>query len=113
MADFKQKVISIVRKIPYGKVTTYGTVATIAGIPRGARMVGGILHFSSDKYDLPWQRVVNRHGFISTNCLDHTKNIQKGLLESEGIAVSQDFVVDLRKYGWFGEDNLDNSKLEV
>lgn len=97
---FKDKVISIVGQVPGGCVTTYGTVATLAGIPRGARLVGGILHYLGDK--IPWHRVVNRHGFISTKCLDHPKQLQKALLEQEGIEVSSDFVVNLEKYGWFG-----------
>jgi len=67
--NFKDRVIEIVNKIPYGRVTTYGTVATLAGLPRGARLVGGVLHFNID--DAPWHRVVNRHGFISTKCLEH------------------------------------------
>lgn len=96
---FKEKVIHIVNSIPYGKVTTYGTVATLAGIPRGGRLVGGILHFNID--DAPWHRVINRHGFISTKCLDHPRELQKVLLEQEGVAVSQDFMINLRKYGWF------------
>ncbi|OGE36322.1 hypothetical protein A3B45_02350 [Candidatus Daviesbacteria bacterium RIFCSPLOWO2_01_FULL_39_12] len=98
--SFKDKVIQIVKKIPYGKVTTYGTVAILAGVPRGARLVGGVLHFNID--DAPWQRVINRHGFISTKCLEHPKQLQKVLLEQEGIEVSEDFMVDLQKYGWFG-----------
>jgi len=98
--NFKTKVIDIVGKIPFGKVTTYGTVAILAGVPRGARLVGGVLHFNID--DAPWQRVINRHGFISTKCLEHPKQLQKVLLEQEGIEVSEDFMVDLQKYGWFG-----------
>lgn len=98
--NFKDRVLEIVRKIPYGKVTTYGTIATLAGIPRGGRLVGGVLHFNID--DAPWYRVVNRHGFISTKCLDHPKKLQKSLLEEEGIEVSSDFVVNLERYGWFG-----------
>lgn len=97
---FKEKVIRIVNSIPCGKVTTYGTVATLAGIPRGGRLVGGILHYTDD--NSPWHRVVNRHGFISTKCLDHPKKLQKALLEQEDIAVSQDFMINLRKYGWYG-----------
>lgn len=100
--NFKDRVLQIVKKIPYGKVTTYGTVAILAGIPRGARLVGGILHYQGDK--LPWHRVVNRHGFISTKCLDHPKKLQKALLEQEGIAVSPDFMVNLEKYGWWGKE---------
>lgn len=111
--SFKDKVISIVKKIPYGKVTTYGTIATLSGVPRGARLVGGILHFAKDELNLPWHRVINRHGFISTKCLDHPKELQKVLLEQEGIEVSEDFMVNLEKYGWFGKKSLDYSKLEV
>ena len=100
--NFKGKVIQIVQKIPKGKVTTYGTVATLAGIPRGAMFVGGILHFSAEKLDLSWHRVVNRNGFISTKCLDHPKALQKVLLEKEGVEVSKDFMIDLGLYGWWG-----------
>ena len=98
--NFKDSVILIVKKIPHGRVTTYGTVATLAGVPRGARLVGGVLHFNID--DAPWHRVINRHGFISTKCLDHPKPLQKALLEQEGIEVSKDFMINLRKYGWWG-----------
>lgn len=89
--NFKDRVIKIVNKIPYGRVSTYGTVATLAGIPRGGRLAA------------PWHRVVNRHGFISTKCLDHPKRLQKVLLEQEGIEVTSDFMINLGKYGWFGE----------
>jgi methylated-DNA-protein-cysteine methyltransferase related protein len=122
--SFKIKVIEIVKKIPRGKVTTYGTIATLAGLPRGARLVGGILHFSTEENNLPWQRIIalrasrsvamksqaiiNRHGYISTKCLDHPKPLQKALLEQEGIEVSSDFMVDLKKYGWDYEKYLDN-----
>lgn len=101
--NFKDRVIEIVKKIPYGKVTTYGTIATLAGLPRGGRLVGGILHFNTEKDSLPWQRIINREGYISTRCLEHPKPLQKILLEQEGIEVSKDFVIDLKKYGWFGD----------
>lgn len=99
--NFKDRVIQIVKKIPYGRVTTYGTVAILAGVPRGARLVGGVLHFN--EMSAPWHRVIRRHGFISTKCLDHPKQLQKALLEQEGIEVSDDFMIDLDRYGWFGE----------
>ncbi|MBI2600627.1 MGMT family protein [Candidatus Daviesbacteria bacterium] len=102
MVNFKDKVIQITKKIPYGRVSTYGTIATLAGMPRGARFVGGVLHFNSDKYNLPWYRVINRHGLISTTCLDHLRQAQKALLEQEGIKVSEGFMVDLDRYGWWG-----------
>lgn len=98
--NFKDKVIEIVNKIPKGKVTTYGTVSTLAGMPKGALFVGGILHFAQDQ--TPWYRVINRNGFISTKCYAHPRQLQKALLESDGIEVSDAFVVDLQKYGWWG-----------
>lgn len=100
--SFKSEVIAIVKKVPKGKVVTYGTVAALAGMPRGARLVGGIMHFTSteDEDALPWYRVINRNGFISIKCLDHPKELQKKLLEQEGVVVSSDFMVDLKKYGW-------------
>lgn len=98
--NFENSVIKIVKKVPVGRVITYGTVSTLAGLPRGARLVGGILHNS--KEELPWYRIINRHGFISIKCFDHTKELQKSLLESEGIEVSKDFMVNLEKYGWWG-----------
>lgn len=102
---FKDQVIQVIQKVPHGKVTTYGTVATLAGLPKGGRLVGGILHNSSEKLDLPWQRIINRFGYISTKCLEHPKVLQKALLEQEGVEVSPDFIVDLKKYGWWGEKN--------
>lgn len=99
--SFKDQVIDVVNKIPSGQVSTYGTVAALAGLPRGARLVGGILHYLGDKS--PWHRVINRHGFISTKCLDHPKQLQKALLEQEGVEVSTDFMVNLEVFGWWGK----------
>jgi len=97
--SFKDKVISIVKKIPYGRITTYGSVATLAGLPRGARLVAGILH--AEEETLPWQRIINKDGFISIRGCHYTKDFQKKLLEQEGIEVTADFMIDLKKYGWF------------
>ena len=112
--SFKDRVIRIILKIPSGRVTTYGTVAILSGLPRGARLVGGLLHFKSDQQQLPWQRIINRHGYISTKCLEHPKQLQKALLQQEGVEVSEDFMVDLNRYGWWGNEKyLGNSKLEI
>lgn len=99
---FKERVIQVILKVPKGKVTTYGTVARIAGLPRGGRLVGGILHHCTEELDLPWQRIINREGYISTRCLEHPKQAQKALLMQEGVEVSDDFIVNLEKYGWWG-----------
>lgn len=100
--NFKEKVIQIIKKIPKGRVTTYGTIALLANFPRGAKFVGGVLHFNSKEYNLPWHRVINRQGYISIKSLDHPKQLQKALLEQEGIEVTSDFMINLQKYGWFG-----------
>ena len=100
--NFKENVIKITQKIPRGKVTTYGTIAAMAGTPRGSRIVGGILHYNSAEFNLPWQRVVNRHGFISTRCENHTRDEQREILKIEGVEVSEDYMIDLGTYGWWG-----------
>ncbi len=100
--SFKERVIRIVKEIPYGRVTTYGTVAALANLPKGARLIGGILHYNFEKHDLAWYRVINREGYISIRCLDHSKQLQKALLEQEGIQVNGDFMINLRIYGWWG-----------
>ncbi len=104
--NFKDKVIQIVQKIPYGRVTTYGTVATLVGFSRGARIVGGIMCSDGEKLNLPWHRVINREGYLSIKCGEHSKALQKALLEEEGVEVSADFIVNLDKYGWWGEGDL-------
>ena len=94
---FKQKVLKIVKLIPKGKVASYGQIALYADFPRGARQVGGILKQSAES--VPWWRVINRDGLISIKGnWNADKNLQKKLLEAENIEVSDDFVVDMKKY---------------
>ena len=100
-----QRVYTLVKKIPKGKVATYGQIATLAGSPRGARMVGWALHVlpEPETKKIPWQRVINRKGIISTTCSDHPKDLQKMILESEGVKVAEKekiFWIDLEKYQW-------------
>lgn len=102
--NFYQKVIELIKKVPHGKVTTYGTIATMAGSPRSARIVGGILHAMTEKEDLPWQRIINRDGYLSIKSgLIDLKKLQRQLLEEEGVEVSDEFVVDLNRFGWWGK----------
>jgi len=97
--DFSRKAIDIIQQIPNGHVTTYGTVALLAGSPGGARQVARILHSSSEKYNLPWHRVVNREGKIPPRAsMSHLE--QHRLLEGEGITVSNNGVIDLDIYLW-------------
>ena len=98
MSKFKDKIVLIVKLIPSGYVVSYGQVALMAGVPRAARQVGWVLHDYSDKYNLPWWRVINNGGRISTNCLDHTALMQKEFLEKENIIVNKDLTLDIEKY---------------
>ncbi|QQG49625.1 MAG: MGMT family protein [Candidatus Berkelbacteria bacterium] len=100
---FASKVVKIIKSIPRGKVATYGQVAALAGTPRAAIVVGQILHHQTEVYNLPWQRVINSKGMISTTCLEHPPAMQAGLLQEDGVTVSEQngqFWVDLKKYGW-------------
>ena len=65
MTVFSEHVIDIIKAIPPGKVASYGQIAMLAGNPRGARQVSRLLHSSSEKYSLPWHRVVSSTGKIS------------------------------------------------
>lgn len=102
-SNFFQKVYKIVKKIPKGKVATYGQVAGLCGHPRGARTVGWALHILDEEGAIPWQRVINREGRISTTCLEHTADLQRFLLINEGVKVVEkdgNFWIDLKKYLW-------------
>ena len=94
-----QQAVNIIRNIPEGRVLTYGMVAALAGKPRGARQISRILHSMSKKYDLPWHRIVNSKGKISLK-QSRGYELQKALLESEGIKFSKTDTIDLRLYSW-------------
>ncbi len=95
MTDFTKQVIEIVSTIPYGKVMTYGDIASCAGNPRGARQVSRILHSLSSKYQLPWHRVINHKGGISLT--GEGGFMQESLLIQENINVVNHHI-DLTKY---------------
>ena len=98
MKPFTENVIRVLRSIPRGKVMSYGAVARAAGSPRGARQVVRILHSMSEKYELPWHRVVNKDGRISLT--DEAAFSQKELLASEGVFLSRDGTINMKRYGY-------------
>ncbi len=103
MPDFRADVLTLVKEIPEGKVMTYGQVALFIGSPQKPRQVGMVLRGLSDmEGDVPWQRVVNAGGGISTYKVG-TGELQKALLESEGVEVRLDKTVDLKTYQWWPE----------
>ncbi|MDO5089718.1 MAG: MGMT family protein [Leptotrichiaceae bacterium] len=98
-----EKIYRIARKIPYGKVATYGQIAVLLGNPRLSRVVGYAM--SSCPYsDVPCHRVVNRFGRLAENFGENGSEEQKMLLENEGIVINGNGCVNLRKYIWNVED---------
>lgn len=99
MTPFTEKVIEMIQSIPAGKVMTYGQIAGLAGSPRAARQVVRILHSMSDKYHLPWHRVVNAKGQIALKD-DESYHEQLFSLEAEGIELGLHGIIDLERYQW-------------
>ena len=97
MQTFTEKALAVIRQIPPGKIMTYGQVATMAGSPRAARQVTRILHSMSNKYNLPWHRIVNIHGQIAVRD-DESRFFQRKLLLDEGVEVDQNDQIDLARF---------------
>ena len=97
---FSKKVISIVKKIPRGRVATYGQIAALAGKPHGARGVGWILNSCAKLYSLPWQRVINSKGKISFPKRNEFYREQRKLLLKEKVRFTSDDSISLEIYGW-------------
>jgi len=100
---FFEQVYLVVKCIPAGRVATYGQIARILGQQRAARTVGWALRAAPEGSDIPWQRVINSKGAISTGRGDGPP-VQRLLLEEEGIVFDQAGRVDLAVYGWQGLD---------
>ncbi|MGF1587911.1 MAG: MGMT family protein [Pleurocapsa sp.] len=94
-------IYAVVRKIPLGKVATYGQIADLAGLYGKARLVGYALFRVDIEANIPWQRVINAKGEISYSLQrqggDH---LQKVLLEDEGIKFKSNGKIDLNQYRW-------------
>ena len=83
--SFYDDVYRMVRRIPRGRVTTYGHVAALCGKPRAARTVGWALHALPEGTRVPWHRVINAHGGISISKVGIPAELQRALLEAEGV----------------------------
>ena len=99
MEEFRSLVLRWVRLIPKGKVLTYGDVAALAGAPGAARRVGTILRGLRGDEEVPWQRVVNAAGGLSTYKIG-AGELQRALLEAEGVPVDAERRVALRRHRW-------------
>jgi methylated-DNA-protein-cysteine methyltransferase-like protein len=105
MSEFNDKVYEIVRRIPYGRVMTYGQVAALLGIPRAARAVGWALHAVPPGAAVPCQRVVNRNGGLAAGYGWGGQAAHKMDLVVEAVEIRDDFTVDLKKYQWWPEES--------
>ena len=103
-SDLYKRFYEVIQGIPQGKVATYGQVATLAGYPGYARQVGYALHATPSNLELPWHRVINAKGMISIKSEGPFENIQRQLLESEGIVFDHNNRVPLRIYQWVPEE---------
>ena len=106
LSPFTRRAIAIIKQVPAGRVASYGQIAALAGNPRGARQIARILHTCSDKYDLPWHRIINSRGSISLPA-GHGLELQKALLEEEGIVFRQSQISDQRFF--WSREPIDDS----
>jgi methylated-DNA-protein-cysteine methyltransferase related protein len=96
-------IYKVVKKIPRGRVATYGQIAALAGMPRAARQVGYALRATPDNVKIPWHRVVNAQGRVSMRLKDWQSggdDLQKILLEAEGVEFDETGKINLKRYRW-------------
>ncbi len=105
-AAFRRRVLEQVAAIPAGRVLTYGEVALLAGRPGTARQVGGVLFGLSEREaeTVPWHRVINAQGRLSTYKVG-SGELQRALLEAEGIVFDASGRLELKRYGFAGGDS--------
>jgi methylated-DNA-protein-cysteine methyltransferase related protein len=98
-----RRIYRVVKRIPKGRVATYGLIARLAGRPGAARTVGWALSALPDDADVPWWRVLNASGRISLPPRDHGAVVQRALLLREGVRFAPGGAVNLTLFGWPAE----------
>lgn len=98
MSGLREEVEAIVSKIPKGRVMTYGQIAALAGYPRAARAVGGVAHYGD--VNISWHRVVNQRGRLAIG-YPGGRRAQGRALRAEGVGVSSDYYVPVKKLLWW------------
>jgi len=99
---------SVVKRIPRGRIATYGQIAELAGIAGHARQVGYALNALREGSSVPWHRVVSSFGKISARSSDDSHELQRKLLEAEGIEFDSAERLDLRRFRWDASRSLSN-----
>src|SRR5262245_21017131 len=101
--ELYRAIYTVVRRIPAGRVATYGQVAELAGIPGGARVAGAAMKTSKPTDAVPWQRVIGKAGRLRGRIAIHDPvdaAVQRQLLEKEGVSVGDSGLVALDRFGW-------------
>jgi len=98
--SFFQDVYEVAKLIPKGRVTTYGAIAKYLGVVRSARVVGWAMNGAITKHDIPAHRVVNRIGVLTGKNHFETPSMMQEMLQSEGLKVKGDQIVDFEKFFW-------------
>ncbi len=106
--NFFEKSYAIARLIPYGRVTSYGAIATYLGATRSARMVGWAMNASHNDPTVPAHRVVNKKGLLTGKMHFEGTNLMQQLLENEGITVIDNQIQDFENVFWNPSDELDD-----
>jgi len=102
LPDFRQGVLEAVARVPAGTVASYGQIAWMAGFPRRPRQVGMVLKGLPEGTELPWHRIVNAKGYVSSRGRWWCAMLQIRLLREEGIEVDDDGQLDLARHQWPG-----------
>ncbi|MFV0388720.1 MAG: MGMT family protein [Pyrinomonadaceae bacterium] len=110
--NYRERVYKIVRKIPRGKVMTYGQIAEILGKGYTPRTVGFALN-AANRADVPWQRVINSRGGCSTGKITAPNDLQRIMLEEEGIAFNKKGVCALEEFAWCPENAEDDEEFSL
>ena len=100
---FFERVYAVVMAIPRGKVLSYGDVARMAGSPHSSRQVGWALHCNPRPGEIPCHRVIFRDGSVSSGFAFGGPQVQRAMLEAEGVLFGADGKTDMKKYRWEGE----------
>jgi methylated-DNA-protein-cysteine methyltransferase-like protein len=98
VTDVTRKIIEQILAVPKGKVSSYSGIALKAGLANGARQTVRVLHSMSEKYSLPWHRIVRSNGSIAL-AEGEGREVQIKLLRREGVKVSTDGKIDMNRYG--------------
>ncbi|MEX1191535.1 MAG: MGMT family protein [Brumimicrobium sp.] len=99
-SDFFQSVFEIVKLIPKGRVTTYGSIAKALGTPKSSRMVGWAMNASHRNPSVPAHRVVNRNGMLTGKMHFSTPTEMEERLKAEGIKVEKDKILNFQNHFW-------------